>query len=205
MAATMTKRFIRGAALVAAACLALPPAMAQQAVSGLYSSPPSLLTSGTATSLSAGQLIASSTTAASIVVPYFSLPNAGGGAIVPKLLLWTSATSGWSGLSVQIDTWASAPTFTNGDGGTYAVATGSAAYLGSYNCTFGGVQGSANLGQAGDGAYAECVPSSGVVNVPRLPGSAASTSPVYWSMVSLSTATKTAGATFIVRPAAAIN
>ena len=161
----------------------------------------STLTSGTATSLVAGQLIASSATAGSIVVPSFTLLYNGGAAIAPKGILTTNATSGWSGASVQIDWWSAAPTFTNGDGGTYAVATGAASYLGSLTCTFGGTQGSATLGQAGDGAYAECTPNAGTVMMPKL----ASGNQVFWTMLSLSTVTKASGSTFIFKPAAALN
>jgi hypothetical protein len=161
----------------------------------------STLTSGTATSLAAGQLIASSTTAGSIVVPSFTLLYAGGAAIAPKGILTTNATSGWSGATVQVDWWSAAPTFTNGDGGTYAVATGAASYLGSLTCTFGGTIGSATLGQAADGAYAECTPNAGTVMMPKL----STTNTVFWTMLSLSTVTKASGATFTFKPAAALN
>ena len=163
--------------------------------------PTSTLTSGTATSLVAGQLIASSTTAGSIVVPSFPLVYSSGAAIAPKGILTTSATSGWSGATVQVDWWSAAPTFTNGDGGTYAVATGAASYLGSLTCTFGGTVGSATLGQAADGAYAECTPNVGTVMMPKL----VSGNLIYWTMLSLSTVTKASGATFVFKPAAALN
>ena len=199
--------FAKALAIIGFSLFFSPHAFAQAAGGGCTitscaaTNSPSLLTTGTATSLSAGQIIASSSTAGSIVVPSFSIAYANGSAIVPKLILVTNATSGWSAAQTQIDTWSSAPTFTNGDGGTYAVATGSANYLGSYTCTFGGVSGSANLGQAGDGAYAECVPNSGTVNIPKLSNG----NLVYWSMLSLSTVTKASGATFTVRPASALN
>ena len=152
------------------------------------------LTSGTATSLTAGKAILSNTTAASVVVPTFTVNTSQGGYLTPKLMLWTNATSGWSGGQVQVDLWGYAPTFTNGDGGNYAVATGSAnnGFLGSLTCTFGGVIGSANLGQAGDGAYAECVPNQGTVLVPTY----ATSFTFYWTLVSLSTLTKASGQTF---------
>jgi len=170
-------------------------------VSPYATAPSSTLTSGTATSLSAGQLIASSATAGSIVVPSFPISNASGGALIPKLVLTVNATSGWSGAQVQVDLWYAAPTFTNGDGGTYAPATGAAGYLGSLTCTFGSTVGSATLGQAGDGAYAECSPNAGTVMAPHLPTGTS----IYWTLVSLSTVTKASGAKFTATPYSALN
>ncbi len=161
------------------------------------------LTSGTATSLSTGQLIASSATAGSIVVPTVTVAAGNGAsALIPKAILWTSATSGWSGGTVNIELYSVAPTFTNGDGGTYAVATGSAAYLGTMSCTFGATYGSATIGQAGDGAYAECVPYQGTVMAPH---TASGVKTVYWAMYATSTLTKASGATFTFTPMSSLN
>jgi hypothetical protein len=130
-----------------------------------------------------GVEIASSTVAASIVVPFFALANSAGGAIIPKLTMQTSATSGWGAAILQADLWRAAPTLTNGDGAVYLIATGSANYIGSYTCT---------LAQAGDGAYGECVPVSGNVDMPKL----ASGTAIYWTLFSQSTVTKVSGQTF---------
>ena len=88
--------------------------------------PSSTLTSGTGTSLTSGKLIASSATAGAIVVPSFAIFNAGGGALNAKINLSTNATSGWGAAIVNLNMWTAAPTYTNGDGGTYAATTGSA-------------------------------------------------------------------------------
>ena len=163
----------------------------------------STLTSGPATSLTTGQLIASSATAGSIVVPSVAVA-AGNGAssLIPKAILWTNATSGWSSGTVNIELYSAAPTFTNGDGGTYAVATGSAGYLGTMSCTFGQTYGSATVGQAGDGAYAECVPLAGTVMAPH---TASARATVFWTLYSTSTLTKAGGATFTFTPMSSLN
>ena len=151
--------------LLALAFLFASPAFAQVAggsslASGTLTNPTSTLTRpANTTAYASGQLIASSTTAGSVVVPSFALPNSAGGAIIPKLRLQTNVTTGWGSASIQVDTWSPAPTFSNGDGGTYTVATGSTGYLGSFTCS---------LTQGGDGAYGECVPVSGQVIAPKL-------------------------------------
>ena len=90
-------------------------------------------------------LIASSTTAGSIVVPSFTF----GGALMPAILrnfrLLTSKTSGMSAFQGLVEFWSTAPTFTNGDNGAYAVATGAARWLGSCTTTI--------MTQVADGAY----------------------------------------------------
>jgi hypothetical protein len=154
--------------------------------SNAITNPTSTLTSGTATAITpTNNEIASSTVAASIVVPFFALANSAGGAIIPKLTMQTSATSGWGAAILQVDLWRAAPTLTNGDGAVYLIATGSANYIGSYTCT---------LAQAGDGAYGECVPVSGNVDMPKL----ASGTAIYWTLFSQSTVTKVSGQTFIL-------
>lgn len=107
------------------------------------------------TAYAAGQLVASSTTAGSIVVPSLAvaLNNAGSG-VVRRLRLRASQTSGLGAAnSFGVDLWTAAPTFTNGDGGAYVVATGSASWLGTF--TFG------SMVQAGDGAYGAAAPDVG--------------------------------------------
>jgi hypothetical protein len=77
---------------------------------------------------------------------------------------WTSTA--WGAVSIQIDLWSAAPTFSNGDRGTFAVATGSAGHLGAYSCTFSA--------ETGDGVYAECAPNVGMVAATYVAGSAIS-------------------------------
>ena len=141
--------------------------------SGAVSNPTSTLTmTSSTTAYSAGQLIASSATAGSIVVPYFSIINGGGGALIPRLRLSTNDTTStaWGGVFIQVDLWSAAPTFTNGDRGTWSPATGTASHLGAYSCTMSA--------EYGDGAYAECSPAVGTVSAPALP----TTANIYWTL-----------------------
>jgi hypothetical protein len=129
------------------------------------------LTSAT-TAYGAGQLIANNATAASVVVPSFSIANSGGGALIPRLRLSVNdATStAWGAVSIQVDLWSQAPTFSNGDRGAWSPATGTATHLGAYACTMSA--------EYGDGAFAECAPAVGSVSAPKL----ASGASVYWTL-----------------------
>jgi hypothetical protein len=150
-------------------------------VGGSYAGPTSTLTSGTGTAITpTNNFIASSATAGSIVVPYFTVAQ--GNSLSPKMNLTTNATSGWGAASFVISFWTAAPTYTNGDGGVYAATTGSAVLLDQYTCTFI---------QYVDKAQAVCVPNSGPVSVLLPPASK-----VYWDIYSNSTVTKTSGQTF---------
>jgi hypothetical protein len=100
-------------------------------------------------------LIASSTTAGSIVVPSLALPNSFfAWCMIRRLRLYTTKASGMSTFQALIEMWADiAPTFTNGDNGAYAVATGAANYIGAMTM--------AVMTQVGDGGYAEGIPNKG--------------------------------------------
>ncbi len=136
------------------------------------------------TAYSSGNLIASSTTAGSIVVPSFSLANYAGSAIIPKIGLATNATTGW-GVTLTMNLWTSAPTYTNGDGGAYAVATSGAGkyYLGQFSCI---------LIQFADGASGECSPAYGNVVKVTLPSGVA----IYWDLQATGTVTPISQQTF---------
>ena len=102
------------------------------------------------TAYAQNNLVASNTTAGSAVVPSISVARiAAGSCYIRRIRLLTNATSGWGGVTLSVSFWAAAPTYTYGDGGAYAVATGAANYLGSCVVT---------LNQFGDGA-------SGIGNV----------------------------------------
>lgn len=104
------------------------------------------------TAYAASQLIASSTTAGSVVVPSYAASTVGGGnSLTRRWRLTTSATTGWA-TTLTINFWSAAPTYTNGDGGTYAVATGGAGFLGTCSIT---------LTQWADAASGVCVPATG--------------------------------------------
>jgi hypothetical protein len=153
------------------ALLALLPraAIAQQQNAPAINLTSTLVRPANTTAYAGGQLIASSTTAGSIVVPKLSIQDAAGDIIIAKFLLTTNVTTGWVGAAITLNLWSAVPTYTNGDGGAYAVATGSAGYLGQLSCTFA---------QAGDGAYAECVPALGTVIIPKLANGGA----IFWDM-----------------------
>lgn len=126
----------------------------------------------TTTAYSANQLIANSATAGSVVVPSFAIATSAGSAAISRLRLSTndSTSTAWPAVGVQVDLWLAAPTFTNGDRGTFAVATGSANHLGAYKCTMSA--------ENGDGAYAECAPAVGSFSLPKL-GSGTN---IYWTL-----------------------
>jgi hypothetical protein len=121
----------------------------------------------TTTAYTAGQLIANSATAGSVIVPSISIPGAFRSAMISRGRLSTNdATStAWGAQTVTVDLWSVAPTFTNGDRGAWSPATGTANHLGALTCVMSA--------EYGDGAYAECslavgqaaiaVPASGVI------------------------------------------
>ena len=89
----------------------------------------------TTTAYTANQLVANNGTAGSIINPSFAVPTAGGA--IPRLRLYSDDIgTGWQGATVQVDLWSSSPTWTNGDHAAWKPATGTAAHLASYSCTF---------------------------------------------------------------------
>lgn len=136
--------------------------------------PTSVLTLPSTTSAySIGQLIANSATAGSVVVPSFLISNNAGAAAISRLRLSTnnSTSTAWGGVTVQVDLWTAAPTWTNGDRGTWSPATGTANHLATFSCVMSA--------EYGDGAFAECAPSVGTFALPKLPSGAS----VYWSLM----------------------
>lgn len=134
---------------------------------GGTANPPSTLTlPATTTAYTAGQLIA--TGAAPVSVPSFAAPNFG----IARLRLSTNDTTStaWGAQTITVDLWSAAPTFTNGDRGAWALATGAASHLGAFSCTMSA--------EYGDGAYAECAPAIGTVAVPKF----TSGNPIYWTL-----------------------
>lgn len=139
--------------------------------------PTSTLTlTSTTTAYSAGQLIASSATAGSVVVPSFAIATAAGGVAISRVRLTTNDTTStaWGGATINVDLWLAAPTFTNGDRATWSPATGTASHFATFNCTMSA--------EYGDGAYAECAPNVGSFVLPKL----ASGTSVYWTLEAIS-------------------
>jgi hypothetical protein len=140
------------------------------------------------TAYAANQLVGSSTTAGSVVVPSFTAtPNADGAGSIKRFRLYTNKTSGMGGVTFQIDLWTTAPAFTNGDGGAYAVATGAAGWIGSVTTT---------LVQAGDGAYFVAIPDVGN----QIDFVLASGQVIFWSMQAMGAFTPVSGQTFTLVP-----
>ena len=140
------------------------------------------------TAYTANDLVASNTTAGSVVVPSVTVMRSdGGGASIPKLLLLSNHATGLSGVGVTVRLWSVAPTYTNGDNGAYAVATGGAGYLGKFTGTFE---------QFGDGAAAELVPAVGSFEAIKL----AAGQLLYWDLQITSAATPQSGKTFTLVP-----
>ena len=143
---------------------------------------------GTATT---PQLVASSTTAGSVVVTPIFLPigNGGSGSVaIPSLTLYTNATSGWGGVTLLVNLWTAAPTYASGDGGTYAVATGTAFQRAQYSCT---------LVQNADGATCTTATPAGT-SAPTIRPANQVTGAVYFDVEIQSTATPISGQTFTV-------
>lgn len=103
------------------------------------------------TAYAQNDLIASNTSSGSIVVPSIDLPGTGG--LLRRVRLYTDKTSGMGAFQGFVEFWSAAPTFTNGDNGAYAVATGADKWLGSSTL--------AVMTQVADGGYAAGVPTTG--------------------------------------------
>jgi hypothetical protein len=172
-----------GAAVPVAAATPFP---VTAGVSASITNPTSVLTRPADTSAYAqNDLIASSTTAGSVVVPSFAIANTAGGAAIHRLQLATNKTSGWDGVVLRVRLWTTAPTYTNGDNGAWAVATGAAGALGSFDIT---------LAQYADGASGRGIPAVGTVIHVKL----ASGTSIFWDVQYTSAAalTPASGQTF---------
>lgn len=171
--------------------LTLPALVAGEAhvgaVGGHTSNPTSTLTRpANTTAYSQNDVISSNTTAGSVVVPSVTAARvAAGSFMVRRVRLTTNVTTGWSAASLAVRLWTAAPTYTNGDNGAYAVATGAAGYLGSFTVS---------LEQFADGASGQGSPAIGGDLGIKLPAGQL----VYWDLQLVSTAgvTPISGQTF---------
>ncbi len=128
---------------------------------------------GTTLTLQAGALAASSGSTDALVLvnnPSFSILNSGASIQRVRISSNDTTSTAWHGQGVQIDLWTAAPTWTNGDRGTWLPATGAGFHLGSYTCTFGATW--------GDGVACEAAAAAGSATFPKL----ASGSTIYWSL-----------------------
>jgi hypothetical protein len=153
--------------------------------SSAITNPTSMLTrSANVTAYATGQLVANNTTAGSVVVPSFVIATSAGGAIIPRLRLLTNASTGWNGVNFSINLWRAAPTYTNGDGGAYSPATGSAGWLANFLIS--------GMTQFGDGAVGSGSIATANEMTIKLPSGTA----IFWDLQILSTATPISGQTF---------
>lgn len=144
---------------------------------------------GGATGYAINDLIASSATANLIVVPSMTIARvAAGSGFISKIRLVSNEASGLAGAGVKLRLWTAAPTYTNGDNGAYAVATGMAGRLGVYTGTFE---------QGADGAVADLTDASGGSGDPF---KLASGLLVYWDLQATTAITLAAGKTFTAYP-----
>jgi hypothetical protein len=166
----------------------IDPRLVTTFTSGAITNPTSVMTRPLNTiAYAANQFIGSNTTAGSVVVPSFAIVTTAGGAIFPRLRLRTNATSGWGGVSLSINLWSAAPTYTNGDGGAYAVATGSAGWIANVQMS---------LIQFGDGAAG----AGPITGANEMALKLASGTSVFWDiqMGTASSATPISGQTFTI-------
>jgi hypothetical protein len=153
--------------------------------SGSITNPTSILTRYPNTiAYAANQLVASSTTAGSVVVPSFAIATSGGGAIISRVRIRTSVTTGWGNVNLSINLWTTAPTYTNGDGGAYVVATGSAGWIANFLIN--------GMLQFGDGA----IGSGGLTSANEMAIKLTSGTAIFWDIQILSAATPISGQTF---------
>lgn len=149
------------------------------------------------TAYSIGDLVANNTVAGSVVVPSLALPvgiDADAEYVnIDHATLYSNLTTGAAAAQFHIDLWSVAPTFTNGDNGAFAVATGAASWIGHLTSTVDAA------GQMGDGFALVATP--GEASTDNY-----STNPVmwarkrgdvlYWSLKLLTTLTPIANETF---------
>lgn len=142
------------------------------------------------TAYSQNDLIASNTTAGSVAVPSVSVARvAAGSCMIRRVRLSTNVTTGWGGAALLVRLWSAAPTYTNGDNGAYAVATGAAGYLGAFNVV---------LEQWADGAVGAGSPVvGGDVGIKLASGQV-----IYWDVQTIGSAglTPISGQTFTLTP-----
>lgn len=126
------------------------------------------------TAYGAGQLICSSTVAATCTsgLPSFSLALSGGRITGYRMQISDPTTTAWPlNATITIKEWSARPTLAAGDHATYALTSGTANWIGDFQCT--------SNGQEGDGSTWYCTP---IGPVPELKG----VSNVYVALVATS-------------------
>lgn len=138
------------------------------------------------TAYAIGDLVANSTTAGSVAYGTLTVARvAAGSGQFQRVILFSNHTTGLDGMSFTIHFWRAAPTFTNGDNGVWALATGSANYLGQADVV---------MAQYADGAFGEATPLGGAPIGFKL----ASGQVIYWTLQTKSVFTPQSAKTFTV-------
>jgi hypothetical protein len=113
----------------------------------------SIVANVSGTAYVAGQLMCSSTNAAtcSSGLPSFSLPLSGGRITGYHIRINDATSTAWSAnTQIQIKEWSAQPVLNAGDRAAYALTSGTANWLGDFMCTMNG--------EEGDGATGYCTP-----------------------------------------------
>lgn len=139
------------------------------------------------TPYAAGDLVASATVAGSVTVPNFAPIIGFASGAIPRMLLKSLNSNSLANVGATVRLWSAAPTYTNGDNGAYAVATGTMAFLAEYVGSFESF---------GDGGVAVLVPGAG--SSPLVLGGASG--PVYWDFQTGTAFTPISGEVFTLVP-----
>ena len=138
------------------------------------------------TAYTAGDLVSNNTTAGSITVQSFAASRVtAGSGLIRRIRLTSNHTTGLSAIQFKVRLWTTAPTYTNGDNGAYAVATGAAGYIGSFLATFE---------QFADGATAIGAPTVGAEVAFKLGSGTA----IFWDMEAITGFTPQSAKTFTI-------
>jgi hypothetical protein len=135
------------------------------------------------TAYAANDLVANNTTAGSVVYTAITIAwESAAPVMIPRLRLFSNHTTGLAGVAFNVRLWSSAPAYTNGDNGAYAITTGAANHVAKFQGTFE---------QFTDGAFAECALLAGdfLTHVP-------SSTTIVWDLQTLTAFTPQSGKTF---------
>lgn len=136
------------------------------------------------TAYAIGDLVSNNVTAGSVTVQSIAAGRiAAGQGLLRRARLVTNHTTGLADILFKLRFWSAAPTYTNGDNGAYAVATGGANFLGAMFATFE---------QFADAAVAIGVPAVGS----ELAFALASGTAIFWDMEARTVFTPQSGKTF---------
>lgn len=140
----------------------------------------------------AGDLVANTTTAGSVVVPSFQLSGVGGRRFyIPRIRLGTDKTSGMGSIGFTVRLWKAAPTYSNGDNGAYVPATNEDELIDEFTIL--------SFLQGAAGAIAIGAPRIGDGSQFYLPGTSTD---VYWDLEIESSLTPASAQTFTIYPEA---